>query len=214
DHDVPVITDAVTGANEADAHLVGVNVGRDWKIETTHDLRNAAEGDPDPKSGQPMKFVHGIEVGHVFKLGTKYSEALGATFLDEQGERKPIIMGCYGIGVNRIIAGLAETSHDEKGLIWPVAIAPYETVVVPLNMKDAAVREAAERLYQQLSDAGVDVLLDDRAERPGVKFNDADLIGFPVRVVIGGKGLTEGVAELKRRTADQPEKVPLDAVIN
>ena len=213
DHDVPAIVDAVTGANAADAHLTGVNIGRDWSVETTHDLRNAAEGDPDPKSGQPMAFVHGIEIGHVFKLGTKYSEALGATFLDETGERKPIIMGCYGIGVNRIIAAIAETSHDEKGIIWPVAIAPFAAVVVPLNMKDAAVREAAETLYRELLAAGVDALLDDRDERPGVKFNDADLIGFPVRLVIGGKGLAEGVAELKRRTDAEPTKVPLaDAV--
>ena len=115
DHDVAAIIDAVTGANEADAHLTGVNIGRDWTVETTHDLRNAAEGDPCPKSGEPMRFVHGIEVGHVFKLGTKYSTALDATFLDEKGERKPIIMGCYGIGVNRILASLAETSFDERG---------------------------------------------------------------------------------------------------
>lgn len=209
DHDVPLIADAVTGANEADAHLTDVNVGRDWTVETTYDLRNAAEGDPDPRSGQPMKFVHGIEIGHIFKLGTKYTEALDATFLDEKGERKPIIMGCYGIGVNRILASLAETSHDDKGLIWPVAVAPYEAVVIPLNVKDEAVRQAAEKVYEGLKAAGVDVLIDDRDERPGVKFNDADLIGFPVRVVIGGKGLAEGVAELKRRTDDQPTKVPL-----
>ncbi len=213
DHDVALIRDAVTGANEGDAHLTGVNIGRDWKVETTHDLRNAVEGDPDPKSGEPMKFVHGIEIGHVFKLGTKYSDALGATFLDETGERKPIIMGCYGIGVNRIVAALAETCHDEKGLKWPVAIAPYEVVVVPLNMKDAAVREAAEAIYVELKETRSDVLLDDRDERPGVKFNDADLIGFPVRVVIGGKGLAEGVVEIKRRTDEQPEKVPLASVV-
>ncbi len=210
DHDVPTIVDAVVGANAADAHLTGVNVGRDWTVETTHDLRNAAEGDPDPRSGAPMKFVHGIEIGHVFKLGTKYSDLLGATFLDEKGERKPGVMGCYGIGVNRIVAALAETSHDEKGLIWPAAIAPFAVVVAPLSVKDAAVREAAEKVYRELLAAGVDAILDDRDERPGVKFADADLIGFPVRVVIGGKGLAEGVAELKRRTDAQPEKVPLE----
>lgn len=209
DHDVPLIANAVTGANEADAHLTGVNIGRDWTVETTYDLRNAAEGDPDPRSGEPMKFVHGIEIGHVFKLGTKYTDALDATFLDEKGDRKPIIMGCYGIGVNRILAALAETSHDDKGLIWPAAVAPFEAVVVPLNVKDEAVRTASEKVYEELKAAGVDVLLDDRDERPGVKFADADLIGFPVRVVIGGKGLAEGIAELKRRTDDQPTKVPL-----
>lgn len=209
DHDIPAIVDAVTGANEADAHLTGVNIGRDWTVETTFDLRNAAEGDPDPKSGEPMKFVHGIEIGHVFKLGTKYSDALGANFLDEQGERKPIIMGCYGIGVNRIIAALAETKHDEKGLIWPVSVAPFEVVVVPLNVRDEAVRTAAENAYNELLAAGVDALLDDRDERPGVKFNDADLIGFPVRLVVGGKGLAEGMVEIKRRTDEQPEKVAI-----
>ena len=209
DHDVALIADAVTGANEADAHLTGVNIGRDWTVDTTYDLRNAAEGDPDPRSGEPMKFVHGIEIGHVFKLGTKYTDALDATFLDEKGERKPIIMGCYGIGVNRILAALAETSHDDKGLIWPVAIAPFEVVVVPLSAKDDAVRQAAEKIYADLQSAGIDVLIDDRDERPGVKFNDADLIGFPVRVVIGGKGLAEGAVELKRRTDDQPTKVSL-----
>jgi len=209
DHDVALIRDAVTGANAADAHYTGVNIGRDWKIDATHDLRNAVEGDPDPKSDQPMKFVHGIEIGHVFKLGTKYSDALGATFLDENGERKPIIMGCYGIGVNRIVAALAETCHDEKGLKWPVALAPFEVVVVPLNVKDPPLREAAEKIYNDLKANGVDALLDDRDERAGVKFNDADLIGFPVRVVIGGKGLTEGVVEVKRRSDEQPAKVPL-----
>lgn len=214
DHDVPLIVDAVAGANEADAHLTGVNVGRDWSVETTHDLRNAAEGDPDPKSGEPMTFVHGIEVGHVFKLGTKYSEALDATFLDEAGQRKPIVMGCYGIGVNRIVAALAETCHDEKGLVWPVAVAPFEAAVIPLNVKDDAVRNEAEAIYAGLQEAGVDVLLDDRQERPGVKFNDADLIGFPVRVVIGGKGLAEGVVEIKRRTDEESTKVPLAEAVS
>lgn len=214
DHDVPLIVDAIAGANEADAHLTGVNVGRDWSVETTHDLRNAAEGDPDPKSGEPMTFVHGIEVGHVFKLGTKYSEALDATFLDEAGQRKSIVMGCYGIGVNRIVAALAETCHDEKGLVWPVAVAPFEAAVIPLNVKDDAVRNEAEAIYTGLQEAGVDVLLDDRQERPGVKFNDADLIGFPVRVVIGGKGLAEGVVEIKRRTDEESTKVPLAEAVS
>ena len=214
DHDVPLIVDAIAGANEADAHLTGVNVGRDWSVETTHDLRNAAEGDPDPKSGEPMTFVHGIEVGHVFKLGTKYSEALDATFLDEAGQRKSIVMGCYGIGVNRIVAALAETCHDEKGLVWPVAVAPFEAAVIPLNVKDDAVRNEAEAIYTGLQEAGVDVLLDDRQERPGVKFNDSDLIGFPVRVVIGGKGLAEGVVEIKRRTDEESTKVPLAEAVS
>lgn len=213
DHDVARVVDAVTGANEQDKHHTGVNIGRDWTVETTQDLRNAEAGDPDPISGKPMRFVHGIEVGHVFKLGTKYSQALGAEFLDEQGKRHPIIMGCYGIGVNRIIAALAETRHDERGLIWPVNVAPFEVVVTPLNTKDDAVREAGERLYKELLDAGVDVILDDRAERPGVKLNDADLIGFPIRLVIGGKTLVQGKVELKQRTEEAAREIPLEQVV-
>lgn len=209
DHDVPVIKDAITGANEADAHLTGVNVGRDYQLDTTYDLRNAVEGDPCPKSGQPIKFVHGIEIGHVFKLGTKYSTSLGATFLDEKEQRHPIIMGCYGIGVNRILAALAETKHDENGLIWPVTIAPYEVVLCPLNVTEAPVMELAETYYKELQAAGVDVLLDDRDVRPGVKFKDADLIGFPLRVVIGGKGMQAGEIELKWRDESQATKAPI-----
>ena len=210
DHDVAAVKDAITGANEADAHLTGVNVARDYQLETTYDLRNAVEGDPCPKSGQPLKFVHGIEIGHVFKLGTKYSVSLNATFLDEKEQRHPIIMGCYGIGVNRILAALAETKHDENGLIWPITIAPYEVVVCPLNVTEPATMEMAERYYNELKAAGVDVLLDDRDVRPGVKFKDADLIGFPLRVVIGGKGLAGGEIELKWRDEPAASKVKVD----
>jgi prolyl-tRNA synthetase len=209
DHDVAAIKDAVTGANEVDAHFSGVNVGRDYQLDKTVDLRNAVEGDPCPKSGAPMKFVHGIEIGHVFKLGTKYSVSLGATFLDEKEQRHPIIMGCYGIGVNRILAALAETKHDENGLIWPVTIAPYEVVVCPLNVTEAATMEMAEKYYKELQAAGVDVLFDDRDVRPGVKFKDADLIGFPLRVVIGGKGLAAGEVELKWRDEPEAKKVKI-----
>ncbi|WP_339733938.1 proline--tRNA ligase [uncultured Gimesia sp.] len=213
DHDIPVIENAITGANEADTHLLNVNVGRDYQLDTTYDLRNAEAGDPCPKSGEPLTIVHGIEVGHVFKLGTKYTEALGANFLDEKEKRHPIIMGCYGIGVNRIVAGLAETRHDEKGLIWPLSIAPYEVLVIPLNTKDEEVMQTAERYYSELKAAGVDVLFDDRNARAGVKFNDADLIGIPYRVVIGGKGLKNGEIETKWRTAENAEMIALDAGI-
>lgn len=209
DHDVPVIKDAVVGANEGDMHYTCVNVGRDYQLETTYDLRNAVAGDPCPKSGEPMEFVHGIEVGHVFKLGTKYSKALDALFVDENEQRHPMIMGCYGIGVNRIIAGLAETRYDEKGLIWPMTVAPYEVLLVPLNIGDADTMQLAEKVYAELRSQGVDVLMDDRDARPGFKLNDADLIGIPLRVVIGGKGLKEGIVECKLRTAAEPEKVPV-----
>lgn len=210
DHDVPLISNAVSGANEADAHYTGVNAGRDYQIDTTHDLRDADGGDPCPNCEATLELVHGIEVGHVFKLGTKYSESLDARFLDEKEKRHAIIMGCYGIGINRIIASTAETSHDENGLIWPLAIAPYSVLVIPLNVDDHEVMSVANRYYEELSAAGVDVLFDDRNARPGFKFKDADLVGIPLRVVIGGKGLQNGEVELKWRTAENPDKVPID----
>ncbi len=213
DHDVAGVTDGVTGANEADAHLTGVVVGRDFQIEKTYDLRMAVAGDPCPSCRQPMELVHGIEVGHVFKLGTKYSEALGAYFLDEQEQRRPIIMGCYGIGVNRIVAALAETKHDQNGLVWPLSIAPYEVLVLAVNMDDEQVVQTADRIYESLKQAGVDVLYDDRAARPGVKFKDADLIGFPLRVVVGAKGLKQGVVELSWRDSGEKRPVPVDAAV-
>lgn len=213
DHDVPLIKDAVTGANELDHHLTGVNVGRDYQLTTTYDLRNAQEGDPCPRSDGTLQIVHGIEVGHVFKLGTKYSVSLGAEFVDEKEERHPMIMGCYGIGVNRIIAGLAETQHDANGLIWPLAVAPYEVLLIPLNVAEAETNALSDQFYGELQAAGIDVLVDDRDARPGFKFKDADLIGIPLRVIIGGKGLKDGVVEVKWRTDAEATKVPVaDAV--
>lgn len=210
DHDVAAIANAVTGANEADMHYTGVTLGRDYELTATHDLRDAAPGDPCPKCEGTLGVVHGIEAGHVFKLGTKYTTSLGAEFLDEKEKRHPIIMGCYGIGVNRIVAATAETSHDENGLIWPLSIAPYSVLVIPLNMNDEEVIATAERYYNELTAAGVDVLFDDRKQRPGFKFKDADLIGIPLRVVIGGRGLKDGVVEVKWRTDEEASKVPVD----
>jgi prolyl-tRNA synthetase len=209
DHDIPQIQNAVTGANEADAHLTGVNVGRDYQLATTHDLRMALEGDPCPKCSGKLALVHGIEVGHVFKLGTKYSVSLSAEFLDEKEQRHPMIMGCYGIGINRIVAALAETSFDENGLIWPLSIAPYQVLVIPLNVTEQETMQLAERFYKELSDAGVDVLLDDRDARAGFKFKDADLVGIPLRIVIGGKGLKEGQVEVRWRWEKEAAKVPI-----
>ncbi|MEZ5940088.1 MAG: proline--tRNA ligase [Planctomycetaceae bacterium] len=213
DHDIPLISNAVTGANVADAHLTGVNVGRDYQLDTTFDLRDAADADPCPRCEGTLNAVHGIEVGHVFKLGTKYSESLDARFLDESEQRHAIIMGCYGIGVTRVLAALAETRHDENGLNWPITVAPYEVVVAPLNAKDDEVTAAAEKIYAELQAAGVDVILDDRDVRPGFKFKDIELIGIPLRVVVGGRGLKEGVAEVKWRTDAEPQNIPLDTVV-
>ncbi len=213
DHDVRVMTNAVTGANEVDKHFVGVNLGRDYELpaERFADLRNAAAGDPCPRCGSTMELRHAIEIGHVFKLGTKYSAALDARFADASEQLQPIIMGCYGIGINRIIASLIETSHDQDGILWPMAIAPFEVVLTPLNVKETEVSEAAERLYQELLTAGVDVLMDDRDQRPGVKFKDADLIGIPLRVVVGGRSLKDGQLEIKWRWEAEARTIPIAA---
>ncbi|WLD12580.1 proline--tRNA ligase [Planctellipticum variicoloris] len=209
DHDVPLIVNAIAGANAEDAHVTGVNVGRDYQLETTYDLRNACAGDPSPRGDGTLEIVHGIEVGHVFKLGTKYSVALDAVYDDEKDSRQPLIMGCYGIGVNRIVAGLAETKHDANGLIWPLSIAPYSVILCPLSVTETEVVEQTETIYRELQAAGEDVLLDDRDQRAGVKFKDADLIGIPLRIVIGGKGLKEGMIEAKWRDAPDAIKIPV-----
>jgi prolyl-tRNA synthetase len=214
DHDVAQIVDAVTGGNEADKHYTGVNVDRDYELSTTHDLRNAGSGDACPKCEGTLEIVNGIEIGHVFKLGTKYSESLDANYIDETEKKHPIIMGCYGIGVNRIIASLCETKFDDNGLVWPLSIAPYELLIVPLNIADEEVMSVANRCYDELIAAGVDVLMDDRKARPGFKFKDADLIGIPLRLVIGGKGLKEGNVEIKWRTGDGPELVTVESAVS
>jgi len=211
DRDVEFVRNAVTGANQADAHVTGVTPGRDFQVRLFADLRNARDGDPCPRCSAKVAIRHAIEVGHVFKLGTKYSEALGARFLDDKEQLHPIIMGCYGIGVNRILAALIETNHDEAGILWPVALAPYEVVVIPVNVADAPTSRAAEKLHADLQAAEIEVLLDDRDLRAGVKFKDADLVGFPLRAVIGERGLKQGQIEVKWRWDKQPEMVPLDA---
>jgi prolyl-tRNA synthetase len=213
DHDVVEVVDAVVGGNAVDVHLRGVNVGRDWQVDATHDLRMAEDADVCPRCPGRMQLVHGIEVGHVFKLGTKYSVSLDADYLDEKELRHPMIMGCYGIGVNRIVAALCETSYDEHGLIWPLSIAPYEVLVVPLNVSDTETMEYAERIYAELRNLGIDVLLDDRDARAGFKLKDADLIGIPLRVVIGGRGLKEGVAEVRWRWESDSRKVSLASAV-
>ena len=213
DESVRPLTNFVCGANKADAHLRGVNWGRDAEPAEWVDLLQVDAGDPCPRCGAALKISRGIEVGHIFKLGTKYSAPLGCTFADENGEVNPMPMGCYGLGIGRTVAAAIEQNHDEQGIIWPVPLAPFEVVVLPLGGKDEKVRETAESLYQELRSGGVDVLLDDRDERPGVKFKDADLIGFPLRVVVGAKSLAEGNVEFSRRRDGEKQLVAVgDAV--
>jgi prolyl-tRNA synthetase len=201
-----------TGANEVDHHVKHFNWFRECGDRPADPKKTAVADVPSPKGdGGKLKASKGIEIGHVFKLGTKYSTALGANILDDKGETHPIIMGCYGIGVGRILIAAVESLHDDKGIIWPAAIAPYSVVVTPIKY-DGEVKAAADRLYQQLNAAGIDTILDDRDARPGFKFTDADLVGFPVRLTVGDRGLKEGKVELKRRKATEAEMVSLDKV--
>lgn len=218
---LPVIADEalrgrsnmVTGANEDNFHVRGVDIARDIKVGEWCDLRVAQAGEGCPNCDAKLHVDSAIEVGHVFKLGTKYSVALGANYLDEAGASKPVIMGCYGIGVSRCVAAVVEQSHDDKGIIWPRAVAPYEVAILPLNVNHAETMRVAGEIYAGLTAAGVDCILDDRVDRPGVKFNDADLVGIPLRVTIGEKSLAKGVVELKaRREPEITTTPPADAV--
>ncbi|TRO79193.1 proline--tRNA ligase [Trichloromonas acetexigens] len=212
DFEVRAMADAVTGANEADAHYTGVTCGRDFTVETFADLREAVAGDPCPRCAGKLEVWRGIEVGHVFKLGTKYSQALGATFLDAQGQEQVIFMGCYGIGVGRTVAAAIEQNNDANGIIFPMPIAPFQVIVTMVNPNDAEVCAAAEKLYADLLERGVEVLLDDRDERPGSKFKDADLLGIPLRVTVGARGLKDGALEVQERRSGTREMVPLAEV--
>ncbi|MSP71524.1 MAG: proline--tRNA ligase [Myxococcales bacterium] len=214
DHAVSGMVNAVVGANESDHHLVGVSEGRDFKVQGFHDLRLAADGDACPRCDGTLRSFSGIEVGHVFYLGTKYSQAMKCTFLDEAGEDRPMVMGCYGIGVTRIMAAAIEQNHDENGIVWPPGLAPFAVHVLPLQMNVPEVVEAAEQLYVALTEAGIDVLLDDRDERAGSKFKDADLLGIPWRIAIGARGIKDGNVELKPRRGGDAELVPLDQAVS
>jgi prolyl-tRNA synthetase len=200
---------AATGANANDTHLVGVVPGRDFTPDQTVDLKLAQAGEPCPRCDGSLIERRGIEVGHIFKLGTKYSEAMKCNFLDAEGNENPMLMGCYGLGVGRTVAAAIEQNHDKHGIIWPLPLAPYEVVLVLLNSDKEEVVEAAGKLYEKLVEAGVDVLFDDRNERPGVKFNDVDLIGFPVRVVVGKRGLDNGQVEMSLRSDGEKKMVPI-----
>ena len=214
DQSAALIADFVCGANRADLHYRGVNWERDLPLPPVADLRNAVAGDPSPGGGGVLALARGIEVGQIFQLGTKYSEAMQAMVLDAAGQRRPMQMGCYGIGVTRVVAAAIEQNHDEKGIVWPEAIAPFNVIVIPINMdKSEAVREATASLYRQLLEAGIEVLVDDRSQRPGVKFADADLIGIPHRLVIAERALGEDLVEYKARRSDQTQMWPAGGVL-
>jgi prolyl-tRNA synthetase len=213
DHAVKDMVNAVIGANEADYHLTNVTPEIDFTVSQYGDLRNIQEGDDCPQCAGQIQFARGIEVGHVFKLGTKYSEKMKATFLDENGKEHPMIMGCYGIGVSRAVAAVVEQSNDENGIIWPISIAPYHIHVIPVNVKNEEQKALAEEIYESLLAAGYEVLLDDRSERAGVKFKDADLIGLPIRVTVGAKA-AEGVVECKLRKTGEGVELTNDQLLD
>jgi prolyl-tRNA synthetase len=206
DHAALAVADFVCGANELDLHLKGVNWERDVAAPQGADLRNVVAGDPSPSGRGRLRIVRGIEVGHIFQLGRKYSSAMYATVLDEQGASIPMLMGCYGIGVTRIVAASIEQNHDERGIIWPDPIAPYNVALLALNLhKSARVRAAADALYEELCAAGIEVMYDDRDARPGIKFADAELLGIPHRVVVAERGLESGQLEYRHRRSEQNE---------
>ncbi len=215
DHAAAALTDFVCGANSSGHHLTGVNWGRDLVEPNNVDLRNVQEGDPSPDGNGTLQIKRGIEVGHIFQLGKKYSEAMHATVLDEKGQALTMTMGCYGIGVSRVVAAAIEQNNDAKGIIWPDAIAPFQIAIIPMNyQRTDSVRQAADTLYQQLTQAGYDVLLDDRGERAGVMFADCELIGIPHRVVIGDRSLQQGMVEYKHRRDEQPQEVKLAEAVD
>ena len=216
DHSAAALADFVCGANRDGFHLGGVNWGRDLGEPEVRDLRQAVDGDPCPTD--PNKIIRvrrGIEVGHVFQLGTKYSEALDATYLDPDGRNQPLHMGCYGIGITRIVAAAIEQNHDDNGIIWPAPLAPFDVCIVPIGLKKSEkVTQTVQSLYSDLNNAGFAVLLDDRDERPGVMFSEMDLIGIPHRIVVGERGLAGGTVEYRNRGSGESADYPLDDLVN
>jgi prolyl-tRNA synthetase len=195
----------VGGANKPDVHLRNVNFGRDWQAAIVTDISLARPGDPCPNCGTALAQRRGIEMGHIFKLGTIYSERMGATFLDANGQTQLAVMGCYGIGTSRLLQCVVEANYDERGIIWPASVAPYDIHLVGLGLDQSAVAAKAQGLYDDLSHSGIEVLFDDRMESPGVKFNDADLLGMPTRVTVSPRSLEKGSVEVKRRSASSSE---------
>jgi prolyl-tRNA synthetase len=213
DHTLKTMFNFVAGANEKDAHLINVNLGRDFKVDQFADIRMAVEGDRCPKCQSLLRFDRGIEVGQVFKLGEKYSKVLGATYLDAMGNEKPIVMGCYGIGLGRTIAAIIEQSHDGDGVVFPMSVAPFHVCIVPVNDQNPQLMKAAESIYCGLEERGIEVLFDDRPERPGVKFKDADLIGIPLRATLGEKNFSKGLLEIRRRKTGKTSLVGIDEAV-
>ncbi|MDR1028759.1 MAG: proline--tRNA ligase [Clostridiales Family XIII bacterium] len=212
DSELPGLRNLCAGACKEGYHLLNVNYGRDYEGDIVTDLKLVGEGDPCPVCGEPLSVARGIEVGQIFKLGTKYSESMGARYRDENQEEQLIVMGCYGIGVTRTMAAVVEQNHDDKGIIWPMSVAPYHVIVTLVKPDDATQRAAAERVYADLIDEGVEALLDDRDERPGVKFNDADILGVPIRITVGKKAV-EGIVEYKPRRATEAMELPAEEAI-
>ncbi len=211
DHSAAMMSDFVCGANQNDKHLINANWGRDCEEPVTVDIRNVVDGDPNPNCKGQLKILRGIEVGHIFQLGQKYSESMQASVLDEQGKGVAPFMGCYGIGVTRVVAAAIEQNHDEHGIIWPQALAPFQLAICPINYhKSEPVKLATDNLYQECIERELEVLLDDRALRPGVIFSDMELIGVPHRIVISERGLTAQQFEYKGRNDDSAQELPLD----
>jgi prolyl-tRNA synthetase len=201
--------DWVTGANRSEHHVTGANVGRDFRVDEYADLVQIRDGDPCPACGRPLRIERSIVVGHIYQLGTTYSEPLKATFVDEDGTERPYVMGCYGLGITRTIAAAVEQNHDERGIRWPKALAPFGVVVIVANRDDEHVSTEGERIYRELAGLGVEVLFDDRDETAGVKFADADLMGLPVQLVVGRRGLDAGTVDLKLRATGERSTAPL-----
>jgi prolyl-tRNA synthetase len=213
DYAAIAVCNGVAGANKADTHLGNVNANRDFRPELTTDIRQAVTGDPCPRCTSPMGFTHGIEVGHVFKLGTRYSKKMNCVYLDEKGQLNPMVMGCYGIGVNRILAAAVENHHDDDGILWPAELAPYQVHILSLDHKKMQIVETAHDLYDRLTKAGLEVLWDDREAAPGVKFADADLLGLPVRVTVGKKTLEAGTVDVRTRKNKDQKSVSLEQIV-
>lgn len=213
DLEVAAMKNFACGANEDNYHYTNVNAGRDFTAKAVVDLRNAVAGDKCPGCEGRLQIMRGIEVGHIFKLGTRYSEVMQASFLDARGQEQQFVMGCYGIGISRTMAAAVEQNYDENGIIWPLPIAPYQVIIVPVNFNQAVQRDLAEKIYQELTDLGIEVLLDDRDERAGVKFKDADLIGIPLRITIGPKALQENKVEMKKRWEKESFLVNIDETL-